>query len=217
MKIVLLVEGQTECAALPAFLKRWLDPQLTQPIAIKPVQRPGSARLIKEAEASAKRFLKQADVIAVFGLVDLYGSGDFPADRTTVEDRVAWLIACVERPFRRKKSPEPRFRQFVAVHELEAWLLSDPDIFPATVSAALKKIDRSPEDIDFDEPPKKLLQRLYRRWLKKEYKEVTDGAVNFQKLDPDRARQRCPRLGALLDSMLEVARDAGLQGTETAR
>lgn len=38
MKIVLFVEGHTEKLALPSFFKRWLDPQLPQPIGIKTVR-----------------------------------------------------------------------------------------------------------------------------------------------------------------------------------
>ena len=38
MKFVLFVEGHTEKAALPAFLKRWLDPQLEQRVGLKPVR-----------------------------------------------------------------------------------------------------------------------------------------------------------------------------------
>ena len=36
MRFILFVEGHTE-KALPAFLKRWLDPRLPQPIGITPV------------------------------------------------------------------------------------------------------------------------------------------------------------------------------------
>ena len=38
MKFILFVEGHTERQVLPAFLKRWLDAQLAQPVGIKVVR-----------------------------------------------------------------------------------------------------------------------------------------------------------------------------------
>ncbi len=35
MKFVLLVEGQTEKDSAAAFIKRWLDPRLKQPVGIQ--------------------------------------------------------------------------------------------------------------------------------------------------------------------------------------
>jgi hypothetical protein len=43
MKFILFVEGQTERGSAAAFLKRWLDPQLRQPIGIQPVSFDGYA------------------------------------------------------------------------------------------------------------------------------------------------------------------------------
>ncbi len=37
MKFILLVEGKTERDAAAAFFKRWLDPQLRQPVGIRTV------------------------------------------------------------------------------------------------------------------------------------------------------------------------------------
>jgi len=35
MKFILFVEGRTEDKALPAFLKKWLDPRLESPVGIR--------------------------------------------------------------------------------------------------------------------------------------------------------------------------------------
>lgn len=44
MKFILLVEGEAEKLAIAEFLKRWLDPQLKQPVGIKVVNFHGNAR-----------------------------------------------------------------------------------------------------------------------------------------------------------------------------
>ena len=76
MKFVLLVEGETEKQAAAAFLKRWLDPQLTQRVGIQVVNFNGWAELTRKLVTKAQKFLDgpdQADIIAVIGLLDLYG------------------------------------------------------------------------------------------------------------------------------------------------
>ncbi len=45
MRFILFVEGYTEDKALPEFLKRWLDPRLTNPVAIRTVRFEGWAEL----------------------------------------------------------------------------------------------------------------------------------------------------------------------------
>ncbi len=38
MRFILFVEGYTENKALPQFLKKWLDPKLSNPVGIKTVR-----------------------------------------------------------------------------------------------------------------------------------------------------------------------------------
>ncbi len=47
MKFILFVEGYTEDKVLPQFLKKWLDPRLTQPVGIKTVRFEGWQELVK--------------------------------------------------------------------------------------------------------------------------------------------------------------------------
>ncbi len=78
-----------------------------------------------------------------------------------------------------------RFRQHFAVHETEAWLLSDPSLFPRAITSRLPARGDRPESVNFAEPPSRLLQRFYHA-KGREYKEVTDGADLFGRLSPRR-------------------------------
>lgn len=93
MKFILFVEGYTERKAVPAFLKRWLDPRLTQPVGIQSVRFEGWSELIKDAPKKARLYLEnprtQGEIIAVIALLDLYGL-NYPADKTTVAERYEW-------------------------------------------------------------------------------------------------------------------------------
>ena len=186
MRFVLLVEGQTEKDSLKAFLKRWLDPQLSQPIGIQPVAFNGYAELAQKMATKARMHLngpKQAEIVAVIGLLDLYGPNFYPRNLATVEERYQWGVDHFQRAVADK-----RFRMFFAVHELEAWLLSDPAIFPRDVKDGLPTTVSHPERVNFDQPPAKLLDQVYRQKTRRGYKKITYGKQSFAKLDPATGR-----------------------------
>src|SRR3990172_8340608 len=69
VRLVLLVEGWTE-KELPAFLKRWLDPQLPRPIGIHAVRLPGAPNFVNNVAKRVRSHLThEEDTIAVFGLL----------------------------------------------------------------------------------------------------------------------------------------------------
>jgi len=203
MKFVLFVEGHTEDKALPAFLKRWLDPRLESPVGIQPVRFEGWPELFRDAAQKAKMHLNgpsKDKIIAVISLLDLYGPTFYPADLTESDERYSWAKQKIE-----DNVGEKKFLQFFAVHEVEAWLLSQPDIFPATIRNAFPGKIAKPETVNFDEPPAKLLDRLYQQHTKRTYKKVVNGRELFGRLDPVVAYEKCPRLRELLDTMLVLA------------
>ena len=208
MKFVLLVEGETEKQAAAAFLKRWLEPQLTQRVGMQVVHFTGWAEMARKLVTKAQKFLDgpdQTDIIAVIGLLDLYGPGFYPGHVTSSQDRYAWGVQHFQQAVAR-----PRFRMFFAVHEFEAWLLSQPAIFATEVRRAFPGKIAQPEQVNFVEPPAKLLDGIYKRRLKQNYKKVTDGKDLFAQLDPAIAVNKCPHLKAMLDEMLTLAKAAGL-------
>ena len=209
MKFVLFVEGYTEKYGVPAFLKRYLDHRLSQPIGIMPVRFDGWAELVKDAPRKSRMYLKdpkqRQDIVAVIALLDLHGPTFYPPHAKSAVSRYKWAKAHLE-----KAVGLDRFHQFFAVHEIEAWLLSDPDLFPAPVKKALPGVVKKPEEVDFDEPPKKLLQRLYLEKTDQTYKNVRHGEQLFNSLSPELACKKCPKLKALLEKMLTFTREAGL-------
>ena len=203
MKFILFVEGHTEDKALPAFLKKWLDPRLESPVGIQTVRFDGWAELFRDAEQKAKMYLNgpsKDKIIAVISLLDLYGPSFYPADLTERDRRYLWAKQMIE-----DKVKEKNFFQFFAVHEVEAWLLSQPEIFPSNIRNAFPGKIVQPETVNFDEPPAKLLDRLYRQYTKRTYKKVVNGKELFDKLDPAVAYEKCRRLRELLDKMLDLA------------
>jgi hypothetical protein len=145
----------------------------------------------------------RAEIVAVISLMDLSGPTVYPEVKTSALERYEWAKEEMER-----QVSHPQFRQFFAVHETEAWLLSSPAIFPMEVRKGISA--RRPERVNFDEPPAKLLDRLYRRELKRHYKKVTGGRELFDRLSPSVAYEKCNYLKLMLDEMLVLAKEAGL-------
>jgi hypothetical protein len=191
VKIVLLVEGMTEKLGVPSFLKRWLDARCKQRTGLAAFKFGGVGDYLNEYGRVAERFLDDPNCLGVIGLLDWYG---FPRNDANVEEARARLQASVS---------HSRFRQHFAVHETEAWLLSDLRLFPKAVSPLLPKND--PEKINLRHPPSKALETAYRRALKNKPYDKIKGARLFTELDPDLAAGRCPHLKLLLDDLLELA------------
>jgi hypothetical protein len=136
VKFVLFVEGKTERVALPDFLHRWLDPWLKNRVGIKVVKFEGWRDYGREIEKKVRLNLSgKSDVIAGIGLLDLYGLEIYPASIKSVSKRYVFAKDYFER-----KVSHPMFRQYFAVHEIEALLLSAPSIFPSKLQ---KSVGRS--------------------------------------------------------------------------
>lgn len=206
MKFILFAEGYTE-KLLPPFFKRWLDPRLRKPVGFHFVRFRGWGDFTAKVAERVPIYLageKAKDVVAVIGLIDLYGP-DFVLRKAQqpMEERYRLAVKHVS-----ELVCHPKFRMYFAVHEIEAWILSQPHVLPRGVA---KKIPRGkPESINFHEPPSKLLNRLYHADAGKGYRKLTYGKHLFRKLDPSIAATKCPHLDALLNDMLSMAKAAGL-------
>jgi len=122
-----------------------------------------------------------------------------------VEERYEWAQSHIE-----KKVGASGYRQHFAVHEVEAWILSQPDLLPPAVKRKLPGTAQHPETVNFNEPPAYLLNRLYEEALKKGYKKVANGRDLFSKLDPHTVCSKCPYFKRLCDDLAGLAKEKGL-------
>ena len=207
MKFIVLVEGDSEKLAIADFLKRWLDPRLAHPVAVKAVNFQGNSQLVREIVGKTHDYLDGPgadEIIGIIGLLDLYGLDIYPPNLTAVEERYAWGVQHFQEQVKREK-----FRMFFAVHEFEAWILAQPDALPRAVRDALPHSVDVPERVNFNEPPAKLLNRIYLSCTRKTYKKTTYGKQLFAKLTPDVVAGKCPYLKTMLGEMLAMAQAAG--------
>jgi hypothetical protein len=213
VRFVLFVEGHTEKKGIAGFLKRFLDPpRLHQPVGIKVIRFDGWSDLIKDLPQLVRLHLDdpkhRGETIGLIALLDLYGPTIYPGHARTVDQRVAWARKHFE-----SKVDHPKFRMFFAVHEIEAWFLSQPALFPKPLQRSLMAKARDPEGVNFDRPPKVLLERLYREKMKREYREVTQGREFLSQLDPVAVARACPHFRAMIEEMVAMAGAAGLRAS----
>jgi hypothetical protein len=170
--IILYVEGDTE-EHLPQFFKRWLDPRTQQKIAIKAVNLRGVSNYLGEVGRRARLALGEAKITGAVGLIDFFRS-TLPYPDGTLGEKYAWAQTKLQADV-----GHPRFRQHFAVHETEAWLLSDPKIFPAgVIEGALNT--SSPEAINSQSPPGRRVKARYLSKLKRNYQKRTDALPVFE-------------------------------------
>lgn len=201
MHITVLCEGKTEIKSLQGFLKRWLDPRVARPVGLQLVDLNGWRGYVKDVAQKSALHLENPKTIAVIGLLDFYGpTFNYPKDCTDAVARCDWAKKDIE-----NRVNLDRFFQFFAVHEVEAWLLSDATKFPPPVAQKLLSASKSPETVNGSKPPAKLLSELYQLHFRRDYQKVRDGSALFQKLDPNIAYDKCPNLRAMLDCMLALA------------
>jgi hypothetical protein len=199
MFLIIFVEGDTEDIVLTSFLSKWLNGKLPEKLIIRTVNFKGYANLFKGVALRANMHLngpRSNDLVAVIGLLDLYGPNFFPEGMNSVDKKYRWAKQIME-----DKVDSPRFRQHFAVHELEAWLLSDPSIFSTAISSGVEKVTEAPEEVNNNQPPAKFLHDLYIEKYNKTYKKVTEGNRLFAKLDPEIVREKCPYFKLFTDDI----------------
>ena len=207
MRFVVFVEGYLERIALPGFLSNWLNSATTQRVGIKIIRFQGGGEFKNKLASAVRRHLNgpsNFDLIAAIGILDLYGVNYYPNHVSTVQERYDWLCQHFE-----NEVDCAKFHMFCAVHEFEAWILSQPEFLPAEVRRALPGRVQNPESVNFDNPPSKLLKRLYSEKLGRDYKKIVDGSNLFSQLDPSVAREKCPYLKKMMDKLLSLAQEAG--------
>jgi len=207
LRFLVFVEGKTEHQVIGAFMRAWLNGKLEQNVGVQTVNLKGRGAFQTKIAGRVDYHLKQdrhGDIIGAVGLLDLYGGAEFPPNKTTASERYEWGVQHYEDIVGHRQ-----FRMFFAVHETEAWLLSDPSIFPHGVQDRVQRNCSShPEHVNFDKPPAKWLNEFYLSATNKAYKKVTDGKNLFARLDAKVVYGKCPYFKRVLDEMLDLARKA---------
>jgi hypothetical protein len=194
VRIAILVEGRTEQAFKPG-LVGFLDARLRGRMP-KLVFSRCDGRIPKDAELRRRAWLLRRDGNdAVIALTDVYtGSRDF-ADAADAKAKMrAWV------------GDEPWFHPHVAQHEFEAWLLPYWDRIKTLARSDRNALRTSPEDVNHDMPPSKVLNEVFRTGsAKREYQKTLDASRILRDQDLAVAAAACPELKAFLNTVLTLS------------
>lgn len=207
-RIALFVEGNTERGearrrTLPTFFHKWLDPQLPpgKRVGIHAIKFHGVSNYVDDLAQMVELYIEQRKANFIVGVVDLYG---LPPDRFDFSDcnSVQARVSKARQILTNHVPPEyrDRFAQHFAVHEVEAWLLAYPNEWPPEIRDQIRR--RPPEQVNFNEPPAKFLQRL----LGRKYRKAVEAMNKFPRVDPRVAINACPNLKLLAEHLLHVSK-----------
>ncbi|HMU41639.1 MAG TPA: DUF4276 family protein [Pseudomonadota bacterium] len=194
MRIVLLVEGDTERACM-GHLKRFLDARADgrPKVGLQASLFHGGLDP-RGVRGRAEQFLRDSSVVAVVALVDVYPDFKTGADdaKKTVQ---SWFPA------------DSRCVAHVAKHDFEAWLLFGWEalVKQSGVRSAPRPFGKRPEEINHDNPPAHRLRSLFLQGERK-YKKPIDGKKLFERLDLEAVAGVCPELKAFLNTLLRFAK-----------
>lgn len=218
-RLLMLVEGQSE----EVFVKRTLAPYLAerrvyvQPPIVLWTKRLDSGGGFRGGVSDWNQIRRSLDPLTrdsdawVTTLLDFYGlPEDFPGYQAAIQpgdprERVASLqeafMAAVG---------HPRFVPFLALHELEAWVFTAPDVVAEhfgtpRLAARVRQVSEqagNPELINLGDSshPKARLQGMGTG-----YKESSDGPTLLEKIGIEAIRDACPHFAAWLTRLEALA------------
>ncbi len=193
MKIILLVEGETERVFMP-FLREFLRERLTEMPKLS--CRPYHGRIPKEDKLKriVENLLKgKKPANAVIALSDVYtGSDDFINATDAKEKMRKWV------------SENPDFYPCVAQHDFEAWLLIFwPDI-QKLAGHNKKAPGKEPEQVNHHKPPAKHIEEIFRLGKRRSYNKPRDAKSILEGKDLTLSANVCPELKAFLNTLLTL-------------
>lgn len=192
MKIVILVEGRTEKAFIPALRKFLLQRLAGRMPELKPQVYHGRIPKQDKLRRTVENYLQEVDAVIV--LTDVYtGTRDF----TDAADAKAKMMKWV--------GQNSRFYPHTAQHDFEAWLLP----FWPTIQKLAKHNQRAPsgapETINHEKPPAHRIQELFEKGnCRDSYSKPRDAKRILEQNDLLVAANACPELKAFLNTILTL-------------
>lgn len=169
MKVFVYVEGPSDVRAMTVLLKEVIDTKAQEGIVIEFIASgKGDAKknILLKIPKKAVRLLNNYSGAVVIAMPDLY-----PANKgfshATKDELISGIIENFEKALPKRAQDDDRFknrfRVFCFKHDLEALLLAAEDQLKTYLGIGKFKCKwRKPvEDQDLDEPPKKIVEKLF--------------------------------------------------------
>jgi hypothetical protein len=201
MRFILIVEGDTEKRSIESLIRNSIKIKTDQNIGVDAINVKGFGNFKKDLQKRVEKHLTgpgNQEIIAIIGLMDLYISPYAKDVHLSLDERISMGTRELE-----QLVATNMFHMFFAVHEIEAWLLSDSEKFNNRIRQKIHQITE-PEKVNNDEPPSHYLKKLYSEHLNRGYKKTVDGVNLMKKIDPEKVYQKCPNYRKMIDTMVSL-------------
>lgn len=207
MKVWIFVEGRSDVQALSALWSDWQQRLGKKGWGIQLIPLENKSKYFRNIGSRATEKLEHDTRDLVVGLPDLYPNQDY-ANTQYKHDDLKELRAVQTRLVKQQmgrrtdiNSYMARFYASALKHDLEVLLLAAT----SQLQSQLKMSNRPsgwrqpPEDQNQNRPPKKIVEELFQRRLKRAYRENADSAAILRDADLRQVAEQCPTFCAMID------------------
>lgn len=183
MKVLVYVEGPGDRASLERLFRSTLDQGRKSRVGISFLPRGGKDWILQQLGRTAAGHLKDHPEDYIFALPDLYPMAKY--DRTeeahrSFEQLKELLLGRFQKEADRLGLPDAvrsHYRVHCLKHDLEVLLLGAPEVLCQRLKTdenIAKNWRKPPETQNDNEPPKRVVERLFLKYRKQRYIETTD-------------------------------------------
>ena len=209
MKVWIFVEGQSDVRALDALWGEWRHDLRRKGWGIRSIPLKSKLKYLRKIGTRATEKLANDSNDLVVGLPDLYPNRGLPTgfqhgDLNELKDLQTRLVG---RNLQRVVSKTDlgsciaRFYACAFKHDMEVLLLSATTQLQDSLKMPNKPGGwrQPPEDQNQDRPPKRIVEGLFQRHLKRSYRENTDSEAILRAADLQAIAQLCPTFRTMVD------------------
>ena len=216
MKIWVYVEGRSDKGALSVLFRNWMQDLKMRGWGIEFVSLNNKSKYLNKIGPRVAEKLVNNSHDLVIGLPDLYPNQDYEKteySHNSLQELRNLQTLLVKRSLQKKVGPgntDLRISRFYASalkHDLEMLFLTVPRHLQTSLRMknAPKGWRLPPEDQNQNNPPKNIVEKLFRIHRKQSYLEAKDGHAILRNVDisevlyDERGQEQCPTFRAMLD------------------
>ena len=211
MKVWIFVEGKSDVQALSALLNGWKQNLSAKGWGIQLISLESKSKYFRKIGSRATEKLANDAHDLVVGLPDLYPNRDY-ADTEYKHNNLQELQGVqthlvkqhLQQQMGRRANVDGHIARFYASalkHDLEVLLLAATSQLQSRLKMSNRPSGwrRPPEEQNQDKPPKRIVEALFQRELKRSYRENTDSDAILRDADLREVAKQCPTFRAMID------------------
>ena len=211
MKVWIFVEGKSDVQALSALLSDWKQKLSAKGWGIQLISLESKSKYFRKIGSRATEKLANDARDLVVGLPDLYPNQNYANTdyrHNNLQELQGVQTRLVKQHLQQQMgrrtdigSHITRFYASALKHDLEVLLLAATSQLQSRLKMSNRPSGwrRPPEEQNQDRPPKRIVEDLFRRELKRSYRENTDSDAILRNADLREVAKQCPAFRAMID------------------